>query len=121
MRFGELRRSRVMSNFINLTTLSALIGLLGLSFDIWGVWKLFSVEPIQIRQVDKAIFGATLEDWTKEEKTKYLITQLNEQISQVNNENKYRSKKALLYRRYLITGFLLQFISIILSYISNLK
>jgi hypothetical protein len=110
-----------MFNFINLTTLSALFGLIGLSFDIWGVWKLFSVEPIQIRQVDKAIFGATLEDWKKEEKTEYLINQLNEQITQVNNENKKRSKKALLYRRFLIIGFSLQFISVILSYISTLK
>lgn len=110
-----------MSNFINLTTLSALFGLVGLAFDIWGVWKLFSVEPIQIRQVDNAIFGATLQDWSIEEKTDYLINQLNQQISQVNTENKKRSKKAVLYRRYLILGFTFQFISIILSYISNLK
>jgi SOS response regulatory protein OraA/RecX len=110
-----------MNDYFNLTTLSALLGLLGLAFDIWGVWKLFSVEPIQIKQVDKAIFGATLEEWKKEEKTEYLINQLNQQISQVNYENKKRTKKALLYRRFLIIGFSLQFISIILQYISTLK
>ncbi len=110
-----------MCHFININFFSALIGLVGLSFDIWGVWKLFSVEPIQIRQVDKAIFGATLEEWKKEEKTEYLINQLNQQISLVNYENKKRSIKALLYRRYLIIGFSLQFISIILQYISTLK
>ena len=110
-----------MIDFINLTTLSALFGLLGLSFDIWGVWKLFSVEPIQIRQVDKAIFGATLQDWSKEEKTEYLIKELNEQISEVNIENGRRSKKALFYRWFLILGFTLQFVSIVLSYISLLN
>lgn len=101
-----------MNDYFNLTTLFALLGLLGLAFDIWGVLKLFSVEPIQIRQVDKAIFGATLENWNNEEKTEYLINQLNEQISQVNNENKKRSKKAQLYRRFLIIGFSIQKVTI---------
>ena len=110
-----------MIDFINLTTLSALFGLLGLSFDIWGVCKLFSVEPIQIRKVDKAIFGATLQDWSKEEKTEYLIKELNEQISEVNIENGRRSKKAQLFRRFLIIGFALQFVSIVLSNISLLN
>ena len=110
-----------MSNFININFFSALIGLVGLSFDIWGVWKLFSVEPIQIRQVEKAIFGATLQDWSKEEKSDYLVNELNEQIRQVNAENKIRSKKAIKYRRFLIIGFALQFVSLVLSYISTLN
>lgn len=110
-----------MNDYFNLSTFSASLGLLGLVCDMWGVWKLFSVEPIQIRQVDNAIFGASLEEWKIEKKTEYLINQLNEQISQVNYENKNRSKKALLYKRFLIIGFSLQFISIILQYISTLK
>jgi hypothetical protein len=110
-----------MCNFININFFSALIGLVGLSFDIWGVWKLFSVEPIQIRQVEKAIFGATLQDWSKEEKADYLVNELNEQIHQVNAENKIRSKKTIKYRRFLIIGFALQFVSLVLSYISTLN
>lgn len=109
-----------MCSFININFFSALIGLIGLSFDIWGVWKLFSVEPIQIKQVEKAIFGATLQDWSKEEKTNYMINELNEQIIEVNSTNKLRSRKAIKYRRLLILGFILQFVSVVLSYISTL-
>jgi hypothetical protein len=120
MRFGEIRRRLKVCDFININFFSALFGLVGLSFDIWGVWKLFSVEPIQIRQVEKTIFSATLGEWSKEEKTDYLLNELNEQIRQVNTENKLRSKKAVKYRRFLIIGFGLQFVSIVLSYISTL-
>lgn len=109
-----------MCDFINLTTFSALFGLLGLTLDIWGVWKLFSVEPEQIKQVDKVIFDATLGGWTKEDKNNFIINALNEHIENVNFENKRRSREAKKYRKLLIWGFLLQSVSVILAFLSSL-
>lgn len=103
-----------------LNVLIAITGMGGLTLDIWGVWKLFSVEPEQIKQVNKAVFNATLGDWTKEEKTTYLVNTLNDHISEVNNENKRRSRKAKQYRKYIVFGFGLQFISVFLAFLSTI-
>lgn len=103
-----------------LNILTTLFGLIGLSLDIYGVWKLFSVEPIHIKKINTAVFNATLGDWSKEEKTAYLVNELNKQISEVNSENKKRSIKAVKYRRYLIAGFTLQLVSVGLAYYSSI-
>lgn len=102
-----------------LNLLIAITGMGGLMLDIWGVFKLFSVEPIQIKKIDTAVFNATLGDWSKEEKTGYLVNELNQQISEVNNENKRRAIKAVKYRWLLIGGFTLQLVSVGLSFYSS--
>ncbi len=103
-----------------LNILTALFGLIGLSLDIFGVWKLFSVEPEHINKVDTNIFNATLGGWAKEEKTTYIINALNTHISDVNDENKRRSRKAMKYRKYIVWGFSLQFLSVILAFMSTI-
>jgi hypothetical protein len=102
-----------------LSFLTLITGTAGLGLDIYGVWKLFSVEPIHIKKIDTAIFNATWGDWTKEEKTAYLVNELNDQIKDINWENRRRSEKAVKYRRFLIYGFGLQVISIGLAYVSE--
>ena len=109
-----------MENITCLNILTALFGLTGLSLDIFGVWKLFSVEPEHIKKVETNVFNATLENWTKEEKTTYLINKLNSHISDVNNENKRRSRKAMKFRKYIIWGFSLQFISVVFAFLSTI-
>lgn len=94
--------------------------MLGLSLDIWGVWRLFAVEPEHIKKVDTNIFKATLEDWSQMEKLTYITNNLNEHISEVNNENKRRSRKAKKYRKYIVWGFSLQFVSVILAFLSTI-
>ena len=108
-----------MENITCLNILTALFGLIGLSLDIFGVWKLFSVEPEHIKKVETNIFNATLGDWSKEEKTTYIIDTLNSHISDVNNENKRRSRKAMKFRKYIVWGFSLQFVSAFLAFIST--
>jgi hypothetical protein len=103
-----------------LNLLIAITGMGGLMLDIWGVFKLFSVEPIHIKKIDTAVFNATLGDWTKEEKTAYLVNELNDQIKEVNNENKKRSSKVKNYRKYIVCGFGLQFISVFLAFLSTI-
>lgn len=103
-----------------LNILTALFSLAGLSLDIFGVWKLFSVEPEHIKKVDTNIFNASLGGWLKEEKTTYIINTLNTHISDVNTENKMRSRKAMKYRKYIIWGFGFQFISVILAFLSTI-
>ena len=109
-----------MENLSFLNILTALFGLGGLILDIIGVRKLFSVEPIHIKKIDTAVFNATLGDWSKEEKTAYLINELNKQISEVNNENKRRSRKAIKYRKFIVWGFSFQFLSVILAILSTI-
>jgi hypothetical protein len=109
-----------MENVTCLSILTALFGLGGLILDIIGVWKLFSVEPIHIKKIDTAVFNATLGEWSKEEKTAYLVNELNKQISDVNNENNRRSRKAKKYRKYIVWGFSLQFVSVILAFLSTI-
>ena len=98
-----------------LNILTTLFGLIGISLDIYGVWKLFSVEPIHIKKIDTAVFNTTLGDWSKEEKTAYLVNELNQQISEINNENKRRSIKASKYRKFIVWGFSFQFLSVIMA------
>jgi hypothetical protein len=103
-----------------LNILTALFGVIGLSLDIFGVWKLFSVEPEHIKKVDTNIFNATLGGWSKDEKNTYIINTLNSHISDVNNENKRRSRKAMKYRKYIVWGFGLQSISVFLAFLSTI-
>jgi hypothetical protein len=105
-------------NYLNI--ISVFFGLSGLTVDIIGVWKLFSVEPEQIQKVDTNIFRATFEDWTSMEKITYIANTLNDHISDVNNENKRRSRKAMQYRKYIVGGFVLQFISVFLAFVSTI-
>ncbi len=103
-----------------LNLIVAITGMFGISLDIWGVWKLFAVEPEHIKKVDTNIFKATLEDWSQMEKLTYITNTLNDHISDVNNENKRRSSKAIKYRKYIVWGFSFQFLSVILAFLSTI-
>jgi hypothetical protein len=103
-----------------LNLLIAITGMGGLTLDIWGVWKLFAVEPEHIKKVDTNVFKATLEPWSQMEKIIYITNTLNEHISDVNNENKMRTRKALKYRKFIVWGFGLQFISVLLAFLSTI-
>ena len=106
--------------FFNMSLSVFITGVIGLAMDIYGVFKLFNVEPIQLKEIDKAPLRAILGGVTKQEADSFILNELNEQINSINRENKKRELKAKIYRKYLIVGFLLQIISIGLSFISTI-
>jgi hypothetical protein len=109
-----------MGYFFNITFWVLTTGVVGLIMDIYGVFRLFYVEPIQLKEIDKVPLRAIIGGVTKQEADSYIINELNEQIKNINRENKKREVKAKQYRRYLIGGFLMQILSVVLSYISTL-
>jgi hypothetical protein len=108
-----------MECIFNISFFSLITGVVGLVMDIIGVFKLFNVEAIQLKEIDKAPLRAIIGGVSKQEADSFIVNELNEQIKSINRENKNRESKAKRYRKYLIGGFLLQIISIVLSYLST--
>ena len=103
----------IIFTFSNLSKLLAVIGLL---LDVIGVFKLFSVEPIQLEPICTNIFNATLGEYTKVEKLDYVTDSLNNQIESVNRKNKSNSRKGKKYKSLIFWGFILQTIAVLLSF-----
>lgn len=101
-----------------LNIIIAILNICGLIFDIYGVFKLFEVEPIQIDYVQDGQLHSFMDDSNEKTNSRFRDV-LNRNIKKVNDENKKRSKIAKKFRKYILLGFALQIASVILSLITS--
>lgn len=101
---------------ITLAFLSKSLAIVGLSLDIFGIYKLFNLEPKPLNEASDTIFDATIGDWSDIDKLKHISTEINDNISNLRLETNVLRKKSKKYFRLILIGFSLQFISVLLSF-----
>jgi hypothetical protein len=106
-------------NGFNFNIVSAILNIFGLGFDLYGVFKLFEVEPIHIDYVQDGQLHSLM-DRSNEQTNSRFRDVLNRNIKKVNDENKKRAKTAKKYRKYILIGFGFQLASVIVSLITSL-
>jgi len=88
----------------------------GLSLDIFGVYKLFSLEPRPLKEANLDDYKYSLgSELTKEEENSITISRLNDSVEALRNETIGLKEKSNKYFKFILIGFLFQLLSIILS------
>ncbi|GDX53480.1 hypothetical protein LBMAG27_25270 [Bacteroidota bacterium] len=103
-----------MCSILTLSFLIKLLNLLGLCFDGYGVYKLFFLTPKHLTPIDKIELRAI---FPPPDKNEFLIKKLDEMIIEINKQNKVIEKKAKDAFNFVIVGFALQVLAILLSII----
>lgn len=96
--------------------ISKILAIIGLGLDIFGVYKLFYLEPKPIHEAPEGIFDSTLTKWSNLEKLDYIAKKLNQNIGDIRHENNRLRRKARKYFLYIIVGFVFQLVSIFISF-----
>jgi hypothetical protein len=102
-----------------LPTFSKFCGIIGLSLDIYAIFRLFKLEPKPINEANENVFEATLGDWTDMEKVKRICSELNKNVQYMRFESQHLRRKAKSFKNIILIGFVLQVLSIILSFFYN--
>lgn len=103
-----------MCTFLTISFLIKLLNLIGLSSDGYGVYKLFFLSPKQFSTIDKNELLAVIPPPNENE---FLIKKMTEMISEINKQNIVLEKKAKSAFKFILVGFVLQVLSILLSII----
>ncbi len=103
-----------MCTFLTISFLIKLLNLIGLSSDGYGVYKLFFLSPKQLSTIDKNELLAVIPPPNENE---FLIKKMTEMISEINKQNIVLEKKAKSAFKFILVGFVLQVLSILLSII----
>lgn len=101
---------------LTLLTTSKVLAIIGLFLDIYGVYKLFVLEPKPLNEANEIIFDATIGDWTNLEKVKHIVSELNKNVQDLRFETQQLRRKSKKYIWIIIIGFFMQFISIFLTF-----
>jgi hypothetical protein len=80
---------------------------------------MFSIEPDPVNDIDEWHFGASIPDYTEEEKQNNILTQIKDNINLLNLNQKKFNRESRKYKNWLGVGFGLQAIAIILSFFYN--
>lgn len=103
-----------MCTFLTISFLIKLLNLIGLSTDGYGVYKLFFLSPKQLSAIDKIELRAIHPPPNENE---FLIKKMAEMISEINKQNIVLEKKAKSAFNFVLVGFSLQVMAILLSII----
>ena len=95
------------------------LGIIGLSLDIFGIFKLFKLEPKPVTEANENVFEATLDDWTDMEKLKLICSELNKNVQEMRFESQRLRRKAKSFKNIILIGFILQVLSIFLTFFYN--
>lgn len=108
-----------MTLILLLPTISKSIGIIGLSLDIFGIFKLFKLEPKPINEANENVFEATLGVWTDMEKVKRICSELNKNVQDIRFESQQFHRKSKSFKNIILIGFVFQVLSILLSFFYN--
>ena len=99
--------------------ISKCLGIIGLSLDIFGIFRLFKLEPKPINEANEIVFEASLGNWSEMEKVKRICFELNKNIQDMRFESQQLLRKAKSFKNIILIGFILQVLSIFLSFFYN--
>ncbi|PHR71011.1 MAG: hypothetical protein COA67_07375 [Lutibacter sp.] len=99
-----------------LPIISKSLAIFGISLDIYGIFKLFKLEPKPLEEANENVFEASLDDWTDIEKVKRICTELNQNVQDMRFDSQSLRRKAKRFKNIILIGFTLQIISIVLSF-----
>ena len=102
-----------------LPVISKILAILGLILDIYGVFKLFELEPKSLNEASKNIFESTLTEWTDSEKIKYTVSKLNENVENLRHQSNQLRRNSKKFKKIILIGFGFQIISIVLTFFYN--
>lgn len=106
-----------MCSILTLSFLSKILGIAGLCLDIIGAIRLFNYSPKPYQKIDRAEYYSYIGD--SPELGKWLAQKLESMIEDINKENRNRHLKSKKALQFLIWGFVLQAVSIFLSFNFN--
>lgn len=110
-------RQHNMCSILTLSFLSKTLGVAGLCLDIVGAIRLFNYSPKPYEKIDRAEYRSYIGD--SPEIGKWLAQKLESMIDDINKENRNRHLKSKKALQFLIWGFVLQALSIFLSFNFN--
>jgi hypothetical protein len=102
-----------------LPILSKSLAIIGLSLDIFGIFRLFKLEPKPLNEANENVFEATLGEWIEMEKVKLICSELNQNVQDIRFESQQLRRSAKSFKNIILIGFILQIISIFLSFFYN--
>lgn len=108
-----------MTFYFLLPIATKILAIFGLTLDVWGIFELFKLEPKPLNEANENMFKATLTDWTDMEKVKLICTELNQNVQDMRFESQYLRRKAKAFKNVILIGFILQILSIFLSFFYN--
>jgi hypothetical protein len=105
-----------MCSILILPFISKILAISGLSLDIYGVFRLFKLDPEPIENFNENKFEASLSDYSRSEKTYMIAMDLNNKLNNSRQEWRQLKRNGIKYKNIILIGFVFQLISISLTF-----
>ena len=102
-----------------LPIISKSLAVIGLSLDIYGIFELFKLEPEPLDEANENIFEASLGEWTELQRVELICKELNKNVQDMRFDSQSLRRKSKRFKNIILLGFVLQIISIVLSFFYN--
>jgi hypothetical protein len=102
-----------------LPIISKSLAMIGLTLDIYGIFRLFKLEPTNLEEADEGRFESTFAPWSRDEKDKYIVSELNKNVRELKLKSQHLKREAKKFKNIIIIGFAMQISSIVLSFFYN--
>ena len=99
--------------------ISKILAIIGLSLDVYGIFELFKLEPKPLDEANENIFEASLGEYTELQQVKLISKELNKNVQDMRFDSQSLRRKSKRFKNIILIGFILQIISIVLSFFCN--